>query len=176
MKRLICAGLIGLGFLGWSPAQAGDVGISVSLGQPGFYGRIDIGNIGQPQLIYAEPRIIGRMPDRPSPIYLRVPPGHERNWGAHCGRYGACGQPVYFVRDDWYRNSYVPQYRWHDGWRDNRQEFRQERREDWRADRRDDRRDERREDRREERRDDRRDDKRDDRRGGHDRGDHGRRD
>ncbi|MGS0754390.1 hypothetical protein ACVBEH_06480 [Roseateles sp. GG27B] len=49
MKRLICASLIGLGFLGWSPAQAGDVGISVSLGQPGFYGRIDIGNIGQPQ-------------------------------------------------------------------------------------------------------------------------------
>lgn len=163
MKKLICASLIGLSILGWGQVQAADVGVSVSLGEPGFYGRIDIGNVGQPQLIYAEPRIIGRMPDRPAPIYLRVPPGHERNWAAHCRRYGACGQPVYFVRDDWYRNSYVPQYRWHDGWRDNREvrreEWREERREEWRTDRREDKRDDRREDKREDKRDKKRDDR-----------------
>ena len=45
-----------------------------------------------------------------APIYLRVPPGHEKKWNKHCASYNACGRPVYFVRDDWYRNTYVPQY------------------------------------------------------------------
>jgi len=34
------------------PVLAADVGVSVNIGQPGFYGRIDIGNYPQPQLIY----------------------------------------------------------------------------------------------------------------------------
>jgi hypothetical protein len=34
-------------------------------------------------------------------VYLRVPPGHRRNWSRFCGRYDACGRPVLFVRDDW---------------------------------------------------------------------------
>jgi len=42
---------------------------------------------------------------------LRVPPGHQKNWKRYCGRYEACGRPVYFVRDDWYNNVYAPQYR-----------------------------------------------------------------
>jgi hypothetical protein len=45
------------------------------------------------------------------PVYLRVPPGHAKNWAKHCARYGACGRPVYFVSDDWYENIYVPRYR-----------------------------------------------------------------
>ncbi len=49
----------------------------------------------------------------PQPIYLRVPPGHRKNWRKHCLRYGACGQPVYFVGDNWYNNVYVPSYRAH---------------------------------------------------------------
>ncbi|WP_087746095.1 MULTISPECIES: hypothetical protein [unclassified Acidovorax] len=67
---------------------------------PGVYGRIDIGN-APPPLIYAEPMIIQRpavMVPR-SPIYLYVPPGHAKNWGKHCARYNACGQPVYFVKE-----------------------------------------------------------------------------
>src|SRR5690606_12973233 len=48
---------------------------------------------------------------RAEPIYLRVPPGHRRNWSRYCGRYEACGRPVMFVRDDWYTNTYVPHYR-----------------------------------------------------------------
>jgi hypothetical protein len=44
------------------------------------------------------------------PVYLRVPPGHEKHWSKHCGKYGACGQPVYFVREDWYQTQYVPRY------------------------------------------------------------------
>jgi len=35
-----------------TPALAADVGVSVGIGQPDFYGQIDIGNYSQPQLIY----------------------------------------------------------------------------------------------------------------------------
>ena len=45
------------------------------------------------------------------PLYLRVPPGHSRDWKRYCGRYDACGRPVYFVRNDWYNNVYSPRYR-----------------------------------------------------------------
>jgi hypothetical protein len=97
------------------PALADDVGVSVSIGQPGFYGRIDIGNYPQPQLVYTAPVIIQPMPMgvAPQPIYLRVPLGHRKNWRKHCQIYGACGQPVYFVHDNWYNNVYVPRYRSH---------------------------------------------------------------
>ena len=68
---------------------------------PGVYGRINIGNVPPPPLIYAEPVIIHRpavvVPR--APIYLYVPPGHAKNWGKHCGRYNACNQPVYFVQE-----------------------------------------------------------------------------
>jgi len=90
-----------------SAALASDVGVSVTIGQPGFYGQIDIGRTPQPAVIYAEPRIIYRRGPVLEPVYLRVPPGHERNWRQHCSRYDACGRPVYFVRDDWYRREYI---------------------------------------------------------------------
>lgn len=96
-----------------APAIAADVGVSVNIGQPGFYGRIDIGNFPRPQLVYPQPVVIQPVPvyvEEPEPIYLRVPPGHQRNWRKYCHRYDACGQPVYFVRDDWYQQEYVPRY------------------------------------------------------------------
>jgi hypothetical protein len=100
------------------PALAADVGVSVNIGQPGFYGRIDIGNYPQPQLIYPAPIMVQPMPMgmAPQPIYLRVPPGHRKNWRKHCQRYGACGQPVYFVGNNWYNNVYVPSYHAHDNY------------------------------------------------------------
>src|SRR5215469_3070469 len=95
------------------PAFAGDVGVSISLGQPGFYGQIDIGNVPRPPVVYAQPVVIARSPQYVSaePIYLHVPPGHEKHWSKHCAEYHACGRPVYFVRDDWYNREYVPRYR-----------------------------------------------------------------
>ncbi len=82
-------------------AQAGtNVGVSVSVNQPGVYGRIDIGNAPPPAVIYTQPVIIDRRHAQQAPVYLRVPPGHERKWAKHCRAYGACGQPVYFVRDE----------------------------------------------------------------------------
>lgn len=82
-------------------AQASpNVGVSVSIQQPGFFGRVDIGD-QSPVLIYPQPVIVQQSPygARQRPIYMRVPPGHSQNWGRYCGQYSACGQPVYFVRD-----------------------------------------------------------------------------
>jgi hypothetical protein len=66
-----------------------------------------------PRLVYAQPVVIERVPEYRgvAPIYLHVPPGHEKHWRKHCREYNACGRPVYFVRDDWYNNEYVPRYR-----------------------------------------------------------------
>ncbi len=111
MIRSLCAALLGVAVL--APAQAADVGVSISVGQPGFYGRIDIGNMPQPVLMYPQPVVIQPVPVavQRQPIYLHVPPGHARDWRKHCARYGACNQPVYFVQDQWYQQVYVPQYR-----------------------------------------------------------------
>ncbi|MCK9194895.1 MAG: hypothetical protein M0P19_13590, partial [Nevskia sp.] len=73
--------------------------------------RIDLGSFPQPEVVYSEPIIIERTRVIHEPLYLRVPPGHQKNWKRYCGRYEACGRPVYFVRDDWYNNVYAPQYR-----------------------------------------------------------------
>ena len=37
---------------------------------------------------------------------MYVPPGHAKNWAKHCGRYNACGQPVYFVQERWVHDEY----------------------------------------------------------------------
>ncbi|HQT25019.1 MAG TPA: hypothetical protein PLK99_00275 [Burkholderiales bacterium] len=92
------------------PAFA-DVGVSIAVGEPGFYGSIDIGGFPPPQVIYAQPVIVERSERSYAPIYLRVPPGYERHWERHCREYRACGRPVYFVRDKWYRDVYSPRYR-----------------------------------------------------------------
>lgn len=108
-----------------------NVGVSVTIDQPGFYGRVDIGNQPAPAVIYPQPVIIEQVPVavHRRPIYLRVPPGHSRNWGRYCHLYRACGQPVYFVReaprayrDDGHRSD-------HDR-RDERHERRSDRRDD----------------------------------------------
>ena len=86
-------------------AQATDVGVSVQVGQPGFYGRIDIGTV-RPPVMMAEPVWVQRRPVYMEPVYMRIPPGHQKHWSKHCARYNACGVPVYFVREDWYQERY----------------------------------------------------------------------
>lgn len=95
------------------PVFAADVGVSLSVGQPGFYGQIDIGNTPRPQLVYSRPVMMvpARAAVAPAPIYLHVPPGYASHWRRHCREYNACGRPVYFVQDRWYHNVYVPHYR-----------------------------------------------------------------
>jgi len=110
MKKLLfalCAGALAL------PAFAADVGVSISISQPGVYGRVDIGRFPQPQVVVAQPVIVQRpvivqqpQPQvvvvQPEPVYMWVPPGHRKNWRRYCAQYNACGVPVYFVRHDWY--------------------------------------------------------------------------
>jgi hypothetical protein len=112
MKRFAVAALIAA--TSSMAFAATDVGVSVSVGQPGFYGRIDIGNAPPPVLMYPQPVVIQPVrvvqPVPVQPLYLHVPPGHAKDWKKHCGKYDACARPVYFVKDDWYNNVYVPHY------------------------------------------------------------------
>ena len=94
------------------PAFA-DVSASVAVSQPGLYGQITIGDFPRPAVIYTQPVWVAR-PAKVvyvEPVYMRIPPGHEKQWSKHCAEYGACGRPVYFVREDWYQKTYVPYYR-----------------------------------------------------------------
>lgn len=114
------------------PAFAADVGVSISVGQPGFYGHIDIGDFPRPVLVYPTPVVIEpvRVGVVRQPLYLHVPPGHARHWRKHCHEYNACGEPVYFVDDGWYNDVYVPHYRERHGDRDGRRDDRR----DWHDD------------------------------------------
>ena len=138
MKRLLFAAAL---MAATAPALATDVGVSVSIGQPGFYGRIDIGGYPPPQLIYQQPVVIDRVAVGRAPIYLNVPPGHARHWDKHCRHYKACGQPVYFVQNDWYQRQYIPVYQERQHYR--REDYRQEYRRDYYRDHDNDRRDDR---------------------------------
>lgn len=117
MKRFLCAAAISLAAL---PALAADVGVSVTVGQPGFYGTIDISNYPRPRLVYEEPVVVRPVAGVVArPVYMHVPPGHAKNWKKHCGSYGACGRPVYFVKQSWYEDTYVPRYREKHGYASN---------------------------------------------------------
>jgi hypothetical protein len=96
-----------------TPTFAADVGVSISIGQPGFYGRLDIGDYPPPQVIYSQPVVIDRRSSYGPPVYLRVPPGHAKHWRKYCRQYNACGEQVYFVKDRWYNREYVPRYQEH---------------------------------------------------------------
>lgn len=113
MNRFLLLAALAVSVLLPRAALAADVGVSVTIGQPGFYGTIDIGGAPPPQLIFVEPVVVQPYPVTVvrRPMYMRVPPGHEKNWSKHCHKYGACGYPVYFVRDSWYNEVYVPHYR-----------------------------------------------------------------
>lgn len=112
MKRILAMTTLAVAAAVAAPAMAADVGVSINIGQPGFFGQIDIGAVQAPPpaLIYTQPVLIEHPAYAPPPVYLHVPPGYERHWGRHCAEYGACGRPVYFVRDDWYRREYAPRY------------------------------------------------------------------
>lgn len=125
--RWLAPALIALAGLAALPAaRAADVAVSIGFSQPGVYGRVDIGRYPQPVLVAPQPVYIGP-PAYADPVYLWVPPEHRRDWRHHCHRYGACGAPVYFVQDGWYRQNVVMHREHaHDrGWRDHD-------RDDWR--------------------------------------------
>lgn len=114
MKRIVLTALLAI--LVSASAFAADVGVSINIAQPGFYGRIDVGHFPQVQVVYPQPVVIVPSPVAviQQPIYLRVPPGHAKNWGRYCGGYNACGQRVYFVQEGWYNTAYVSTHRGRD--------------------------------------------------------------
>lgn len=94
---------------------ATDFGLSINIGQPGFYGQINLGNnYPRPQVIYPQPVLVrearGNVWEHQSSVYLHVPSHHSSNWHQHCHRYQACNQSVYFVRKNWYNDVYTPHY------------------------------------------------------------------
>ena len=77
MKRLILAAAVVAAAMS-APVFAADVGVSVSIGQPGFYGRLDIGGYPPPQVIYSQPRVVERVYVEREPVYMRVPPAMQK--------------------------------------------------------------------------------------------------
>jgi hypothetical protein len=116
MKKFVVEAMVALGLAAAvGAASATDVGVSVSISQPGVFGRVDIGRFPQPQLVVAQPVIVERprvVHVRPEPVYMWVPPGHRKDWRKHCRHYNACGVPVYFVQDRWYQERVVHHDRW----------------------------------------------------------------
>lgn len=106
-KYIINAGFSLLSLLALS-SYAADVGVSVRVAEPGLYGRLDIGDLPAPRVIYKEPIVVERRTTRyvSDPVYIYAPPGHTKHWSKHCRRYNACNRPVYFVKEEWYRNIY----------------------------------------------------------------------
>jgi hypothetical protein len=117
------------------PARA-QVGLSLQVGQPGYFGQLNVGNLPPPQLVFPAPITIVQRPwmGWAQPIYLRVPPDQTMNWGRYCTLYNACSRPVYFVRDEWYRRAYAPQQVYaNPGWRRERERWAEHevRRDEW---------------------------------------------
>ena len=109
MKKFILIALAALAAASATPSwSAVDVGVGITIREPGVYGRIEIGSQPPPPVLYAQPVLI-----RPQtvivqqqPMYLYVPPGHAKDWGKHCGRYNACSRQVYFVQENWGQERY----------------------------------------------------------------------
>lgn len=88
------------------------VGFTIQLGQPNYYGGLNLQGYPNPQFYNTNPVLI--QPNQTGygqPVYLRVPPSQRQNWGRYCGRYNACDRNVYFVQDTWYNSVYAPRYR-----------------------------------------------------------------
>jgi hypothetical protein len=83
--------------------------VSVTINPPGVYGRIVLGGLPPPPLLFPQPVIVRPVPVavHAQPVYLYVPQGHARDWHHHCHRYQACNQRVYFVREEWVRERHA---------------------------------------------------------------------
>ncbi len=122
----LLAGSLGVAF--GSAALA--AGVTVQVGEPGYYGRLELGDAPKPVLISPNPIVIERQHVVEQPTYVFVPADQRNDWANYCARYEACGRPVYFVEERWYNDVYVPHYR-------SRHEIRKDAKEEYRDDKRD---------------------------------------
>lgn len=112
LRRALAAAALAVAAAAPAVAET-NVGVSVGIYQPGVYGRIDIGHQPPPPVVYAQPVVIHRPAVHvvQQPVYLYVPPGHQKHWSKHCHRYQACGHPVYFVQESWVQSRYDERHR-----------------------------------------------------------------
>src|SRR5262245_2681550 len=126
MKNLLVFGFATTIGVCIAAGEVAQVTASVNVNLPGVYGQITVGGgVPVPELLMPRPVIAVPGPpapgavEPPPPLYLHVPPGHEKHWSKHCREYHACGRPVYFVSERWYREVYTPHRREHPEWREN---------------------------------------------------------
>ena len=115
MRNILVGAVVACAVAALAAFAQTSVGVSTGINQPGVYGRINIGDLPPPALVVPQPVIIAPPPVAVprQPIYLYVPEAHQRDWRRYCGRYAACGQPVYFVRESYVRERYEHE---HPGW------------------------------------------------------------
>jgi len=109
VKKYLLTLLAALAAANAAPAwSAVDVGVGITINEPGVYGRIEFGSQPPPPVLYPQPVIITRpaVVVQQPPMYLYVPPGHAKDWGKHCQRYNACSRQVYFVQESWVQQTY----------------------------------------------------------------------
>ncbi|MEJ6000272.1 hypothetical protein [Paucibacter soli] len=117
LKPLLPYVLLGCAALGAGHAQAHEygrapeLGLSLTLAQPGVYGRIEIGAQQMPRVYYPQTVVVQPAQLGYRPVYIYAPEWQVRHWPRHCHHYGACDRPVYFVRDDWVRENYRQEHR-----------------------------------------------------------------
>jgi len=74
-----------------------------------FFGRVDLGTLPRPEVVNTQPVLVqAAAGSAAQPIYMHVRPAHIERWSSHCQTYGACGTPVHFVTETWYRQVYLP--------------------------------------------------------------------
>lgn len=114
LRKVLVTVLLGAGMAQTALATS----VSISVHQPGVWGRVTLGGpvpqrawiAPQPLIVNPPSVIVAR-----APIYLYVPTAHSANWARHCARYEACSQPVIFVQDGWVRERHAAYYKDRDG-------------------------------------------------------------
>ena len=110
-----------------SAAYAG--GVTIQVGEPGYYGPIELSDAPKPVLINPQAVVIEKERVVQEPTYVIVPAEQQRDWANYCARYEACGRPVYFVESRWYNDVYVPHYKSkHELKKDAKEEYKDEKR------------------------------------------------
>ncbi|HTZ41149.1 MAG TPA: hypothetical protein VMB77_13410 [Syntrophales bacterium] len=96
MKRILLA--IAITLITVTAAQAADLGVAVTIGQPGFYGSFAIGGFPPPAVVYPHAVVVRPAPVVVArPVYAHVPPGHVKHWYRDYH-----GYPVYYRYDGRY--------------------------------------------------------------------------
>ncbi|CAK0779342.1 exported hypothetical protein [Gammaproteobacteria bacterium] len=110
MKRFLIATTVAAATITTATSLVFAASLSLNIGHPDYYGRIETEGYSKPQLIESQAVTVERVSEERAPVYLRVPKTYTTSWKDHCGEYNACNERVYFVQDSWYNGEYVPQY------------------------------------------------------------------